>query len=65
MQVSQNQVRKIANEIGIGKDKLNILLGSCKNIGELIQMDLGASDKRLEAAFKAELVKQLYKGKGK
>lgn len=60
MKINQLGVKRVANAIGIEKRKLIILLASCNNIGDILQKDLGAKDKKLESAFKAGLINQLY-----
>lgn len=61
MQVTRQQAKKIANNLGIHENKITTVLSSCKTVGEVAQLNMGAKDKRFEAAFKAKLISLMYK----
>lgn len=60
MRVTRLQAKKIADNLGVSKDKITTVLSSCKSIGDVVQLNMGAKDKELEKAFKANLINLLY-----
>lgn len=60
MRVTRMQAKEIANNLGIGERAIVTVLKNCKTVGDVAQLNMGAKDKELERAFKANLINLMY-----